>query len=359
MERYARAFAGIVCATAFSLALAGTARLFGQNLERIGPIPPTATNGTETKQAPPAARTTPAAQAGSEAVSPDYVIGPEDVLQIAVFSVPDLNQTVRVANDGTIALPLLGRLEASGLTADQLRDRLEAELGKNLLQHPHVSVFVEQYHARPVSIVGAVEKPGLYQITGPRTLVEMISLAGGLAKRTTAAAGKTVYVTRPEGFKNLKTVPGMKKLAFNKVGINLKDLLYTQSDDLNIQIEPHDIIAVSKADVIYVAGGGVQKPGGFILEDRDSVTVVQALAMAQGLAPNAARHRARIIHTKPDGTHVETYVDVEKIVKDKAPDPVLAANDILYIPTSRSKAAAKKTVETIVQTVSGFLILHP
>jgi polysaccharide export outer membrane protein len=358
MGQYARAFAGIACAISFSLALAGTARLSAQDTERVGPVPSTATSGTQIQKAPTSSQTNPSTQAAIS-VSSDYVIGPEDVLQITVFDVPDLNQTVRVANDGTIGLPLLGRLTASGLTSDQLRDRLEAKLGKNLVQNPQVSVFVEQYHARPVSIVGAVEKPGLYQITGPRSLVEMISLAGGLAKRNTASPGKTVYITRPGGFKNLKIVPGMNELAPDKIGINLKDLLYTQADGLNIQIEPHDIIAVSKADVIYVAGGGVRKPGGFLLEDRDSVTVVQALAMAEGLAPNAARRRARIIHTKPDGMHVETYVDVEKIIRDEAPDPVLAANDILYIPTSRGKAAAKKTVETIVQTVSGFVILHP
>lgn len=358
MGNFARVVAGMACATAFSLALAGTARLWGQDTERIGPVPSTATSGTETQQARPAARTGASVPATSE-LSPDYVIGPEDVLQITVFDVPDLNQTVRVANDGTIGLPLLGRVEASGLTSDQLRDRLEKELGKNLVQNPQVSVFVQQYQARPVSIVGAVEKPGLYQITGPRSIVEMISLAGGLAKRNTGAAGKMVYVTRPSGFNNLKIVPGMKLLAPNKLGIDLKDLLYTQAEGLNIQIEPHDIIAVSKAEVIYVAGSGVQKPGGFMLEDRDSVTVMQALAMAQGLAPNAARHRARIIHTKPDGSHQETYIDVDKIIGNKSPDPVMAANDILYIPSSRSKAAAKKTVETIVQTVSGFLILHP
>lgn len=358
MGKYARAFAGITCATAFSLALAGTARLSGQNLERIGPVPSTATSGTRTQQAAPAARTNPSAPATSEAAS-DYLIGPEDVLQITVFDVPDLNQTVRVANDGTIGLPLLGRIQASGLTSDQLRDRLETELGKNLLQNPQVSVFVQQYHARPVSIVGAVEKPGLYQITGPRSLIEMISLAGGLAKRSTAAAGRSVYVTRPAGFKNLKAVRGMKELAPDKISIDLKDLLYTQAVGLNIQIEPHDIIAVSKADVIYVAGGGVRKPGGFVLEDRDSVTVVQALAMAEGLLPNAAKGRARIIHTKPDGSHVESYIDVKKILKDQAPDPALAANDILYVPNSGGKAAAKKTAQAIIQTVSGFIIFHP
>lgn len=357
MERYVRAFAGIVCATAFSLALAGTARLWGQNLERIGPVPSTATSGTETQPAPSTDKTTLPAPPARGAAS-DYVIGPEDILQITVFGVSDLNQTVRVANDGTIALPLLGRIKASGLTSDQLRDQLEKELGKNLVQNPHVGVFVEQFHARPVSIVGAVEKPGLYQITGPRNLIEMLSLAGGVAKRNSAAAGKTIYVTRPGGFKNLKLVHGMDQLGPDKIGIDLKDLLYKQAPGLNIPIEAHDIIAVSKADVIYVAGSGVRKPGGFLLEDRDSVTVVQALAMAQGLSPNAAKGRARIIHTKADGSHVETYVNLKKIIRDKAPDPALAANDILYVPSSRSKAAAKKTVQAIVQTVSGFVILH-
>lgn len=357
MKEYFRACAGIACAVALALAVAESASLSGQDLERMTPIP--SASATQTQRTAPKARNAPASTAQTGAPS-DYVIGPEDVLQITVFDVPDLNQKeVRVANDGTIAMPLLGRLEASGLTADQLRDRLEAALGKNLVQHPQVSIFVKQFHARPVSIVGAVEKPGLYQITGPRTLVEMLSLAGGLAKRSTAAAGKLVYVTRPGGFKNLKIVSGMHQMAPDKIAIDLKDLLYTHASGLNIPIESHDIIAVSKADVVYVAGSGVRKPGGFLLEDRDSVTVLQALAMAEGLAPGAARHKVRIIHTKPDGTHVETFVDVEKIIKDKAPDPVLAANDILYVPTSRGKAAAKKTAQTIVQTVSGYLIFHP
>lgn len=356
MKPYLRACAGTMCTVTLALVLAGTSCLFGQDLERVNPVPSiTESQSRQVHQQTTSVSTT-AAESG---ISSDYVIGPEDVLQISVFDVPDLNQTVRVANDGTIAIPLLGRIEASGLTSDQLRDRLEAALGKNLVQNPQVSVYVQQFHARPVSIVGAVEKPGLYQITGPRSLVEMISLAGGIARRNTAAAGKSVYVTRRGGFHNLKIVPGMQQIAPDKISIDLKDLLYTQADGLNIQIEPHDIIAVSKADVIYVAGGGIRKPGGFILEDRDSVTVVQALAMAEGLAPDAARKQARIIHTKADGSHTETYINLEKIIKDKAPDPVMAANDILYVPNSSAKSAARKTAQAIVQTVSGYLIFHP
>ena len=357
MRQYFRACGRMVCAAVMALSVAGAGHLFGQDTERITPVPNAASSRNDVNQAAPATPSTPTIT--ENGIGPDYLIGPEDVLEIKVFDVKDLDTKVRVANDGTIAMPLLGRIEASGLTADRLRDRLEIALGKNLLQNPQVSVFVEQFHARPVSIVGAVEKPGLYQITGPRSLVEMISLAGGLAKRSTASAGKTVYVTRPSGFRDLKIVPGMKKTACNKIAINLKDLLYTQPEGLNIPIEPHDIIAVSKAEIIYVAGGGVRKPGGFVLEDRDSVTVVQALAMAEGLAPNAARSRARIIHTKPDGTHVEIPVNLDKVINDKAADPTMAGNDILYVPTSRGKAMAKKTAEAIVQTVSGFLIFHP
>lgn len=356
MKKYFRTWAAVAGCAVLALAVAGTVCLYGQDVERINPVPTAST--TQTRQAAPSTQSTSVTPAAS-GLSSDYVIGPEDVLSIKVFDVSDLDETVRVANDGTIAMPLLGRIEASGLTADQLRDKLEAALGKNLLQNPQVSVFIDGYHARPVSIVGAVSKPGLYQITGPRSLVEMISLAGGLAKNNTEAAGKTVYVTRPDGFKNLKIVPGMRKVSPVKVAIDLKALLYTQARGLNIPIQPHDIIAVSKADVIYVAGGGVRKPGGYVMDNRDSVTVLQALAMAQGLAPNAARHDARIIHTNPNGSHVEKFIDVEKIIKSKAPDPTLAANDILYIPNSRVKAVTKRTVESIVQTVSGFLIFHP
>ncbi len=348
---------GVGGAVVMALAVAGTACALGQDLERVSPIPSVSASSSKTSTSPQA-QSAPKVSAES-GVSSDYRIGPEDVLKITVFDVPDLNETVRVANDGTIAMPLLGRIEASGLTADQLRDRLEAALGKNLLQNPQVSVYVQQFHARPVSIVGAVERPGLYHITGPRSLIEMLSMAGGLARRNVAAAGRSVYVTRPGGFGNLKIVPGMRKIAPNKISIDLKDLLYTRAEGLNIQIEPHDIIAVSKAHVIYVAGGGVRRPGGFLLEDRNSITVIQALAMAEGLAPNAAKRRARIIHTKADGSHVEIPINIEKIVKDRAPDPELAGNDILYVPTSGGKAAAKKTVEAIVQTVSGYVIFHP
>jgi polysaccharide biosynthesis/export protein len=290
-------------------------------------------------------------------IGSDYVIGPEDVLRVDVFDVPELsNLTLRVANDGTIAPPLLGHVKAAGLTPSELRRELESKWGKNYLQNPQVSVFVQEFHALPVSVVGAVEKPGLYPLTGPRNLIEMLSLAGGLAKRSSAPAGRTVYVTRQGGFGNMPQADGMRLLSPDKLEIDLRKLLYSREDALNIKIQPRDIISVSKADVVYVAGGGVTKPGGLLLEDQANVTVFQALAMAQGLSANAAKHDARIIRQKPDGSRIEIPVDIDKIQKGKAPDPVLAANDILFVPDSKQKAALKRALDSTVATVSGLLI---
>jgi polysaccharide export outer membrane protein len=288
----------------------------------------------------------------------DYVIGPEDVVEIDVFNVPELGKTVRVANDGTISLPLIGRVKAAGFTPTELSKELEAEWGENYLQDPQVTVFVREFHAQPVSIVGAVEKPGLYQLVGPRTLIEMLSMAGGLAKRSSAPAGRTVYVTRKGGFANLQPAEGMNLVAPDKVEIDLRRLLYSHEDALNIEIKPLDIVAVSKADIVYVTGRGVQRPGGFVLEDRDNVTVFQALAMAEGLSANAAKHDARIIRQKVDGSRLEIPVDLDKVLKGKAPDPVLAANDILFVPDSLQKAGLKRALESTVQTISGVLIFR-
>jgi polysaccharide export outer membrane protein len=292
---------------------------------------------------------------GAPPPSTDYLIGPEDVLDIDVFNVPELSKTVRVGNDGRISLALLGHVQAAGLTATQLAAQLESKWGQTYLESPQVSVFVKEYHAQPVSVIGAVEKPGLYQLTGPRTLIEMLSMAGGLAKRSSAPAGRTVYVTREEGFADFQPVEGMGLVASDKVEINLQRLLYSREAALNIEIKPLDIISVSKADIVYVVGE-VKRAGGFVLEDRERVTVLQALALAEGLTPTAAKRSARIIRTSQDGSRVEIPVNLSRVLKGKSPDVELAANDILFVPTSAGKAAARRGVEAAIATISGVII---
>lgn len=289
------------------------------------------------------------------AAADNYVIGPEDVLDIDVFNVPELAKSVRVSNDGTIALALIGRVEAAGLTSDQLREKVEKKYGETYLQDPHVGVFVKEFHAQPVSVIGAVELPGLYQLTGPRTLIEMLSMAGGLAKRTSAPPGRTLYLTRKGGFGDLPMAEGMKLLAPDKLEINIKRLLYSNDNALNIQIQPLDTISVSKADVVYVVGA-VRMAGGFVLEDREQVTVMQALALAQGFFGSPAKSSARIIRQAPDGSKTEIRVDLKKILDGKAEDVEMAANDILFVPDSASKVAMKRSVEAAISTITGIVI---
>lgn len=311
----------------------------------------TPSKSQEEGAAPPEVSSTPAA-------SPDYIIGPEDVLDIDVFNLSELNKTVRVANDGTISLLLIGRVQAAGLTSEQLRKELESKYSQTYIQNPHLSVFVREYHAQPVSVMGAVERPGLYQLTGPRTLIQMLSMAGGLAKRTSAPAGRTVVVTRQGGFGALPEVEGLRRVAPDKVEINLQRLLFSRDDSLNIRIDPQDIVSVSKADIVYVTGRGVQKPGGYVLEDRENVTVLQALAMAEGLSANVAKRYARIIRQQPDGARAEIPLDLDRVLKGKSADPPLMANDILFVPDSSQKAALKRGLDATIATISGVLIFH-
>jgi polysaccharide biosynthesis/export protein len=309
----------------------------------------------ENQQSPD--QTAPSQPQTAATAGPDYIIGPEDVLKIDVFQVPELsNLLVRVTNDGTITVPLVGQVVASGLTVKELSEKLQSAWGQNYLQNPEVTVFVHEFQAKPVSVVGEVQKPGLYYLTGPRKLIDMLSMAGGLAQQFGAGAGPSVYVTRQNGFRNLPSAQGMHLVAPDKVEINIRMLLYSREAALNIQIKPLDVISVSRADVVYVTGRGIQKPGGFILQDRDSVTVFQALAMAEGLSASADKHDARIIRHSADGSRVVIPVDLDKVEKGKVPDPVLSANDILFVPDSRQRTALKRAIDTTVATVSGLLI---
>jgi polysaccharide export outer membrane protein len=288
-------------------------------------------------------------------IGSNYILGPEDVIKIDVFNVPELSKTVRIANDGTISLPLIGRVQAAGLTSEQLRKELADKWGENYLQDPQVTVFIDQFKAMPASVIGAVEKPGLYPLTGRRTLIEMLSMAGGFGKKGTSAAGRTVLVTRKSGFGDLQPVDGMHVRGPDQIEIDLNRLLYTRDEALNIEMKPHDIISVSKAEVVYVTGA-VKRPGGFVLEDRPTMTVLQAVAMAEGFTGTAARKSARILRNNQDGSKTEVPINLSKIIKGKAQDTTLAANDILFVPDSKQKIVAQRAVDVSVSTFSGWLI---
>jgi polysaccharide export outer membrane protein len=162
-------------------------------------------------------------------------------------------------------------------------------------------------------------------------------------------------VTRKSGFKDLKPVEGMHVRSPDQIEIDLNRLLYTKDEALNIEIKPLDIISVSKADVVYIYGA-VNRPGGFVLEDRPSVTVFQAIAMANGCTGSAAKGAARIVRTSEDGSKKVIPIDLGKIMKGKAKDQTLAANDILWVPESKGKVTGRMVSQTGMSTLTGWLI---
>jgi len=338
----------------FLAAWACLVRLAAAQVPSSAPSTPSSDPDQEQFGAPPAS-TASGGKMGGGVLGPDYILGPEDVLVIDVFNLPEMRQVVRIENDGSISVKLLGRVKAAGFTSTELEKHLAKEWGKSYLQDPQVTVFVREPHAQPVSVVGSVEQPGLYQLTGHRTLIDMLAVAGGLSKKASGSAGRIIYVTRRGGFHDLKPVEGMEQLAPDQVQIDLKKLFYSNNTALNLEIRSFDTISVSKADIVYVVGA-VKKPGGFELESRETVTALQALAMAEGFLGSPSKSHTRIIRRLSDGSVTEIPVDLGKVIKGKAEDPVLTANDILMIPDSTQKAIAKRSAEAAIGTISGLLI---
>jgi polysaccharide export outer membrane protein len=292
---------------------------------------------------------------GGGVLGADYVIGPEDVLTVEVLNVPELRQTIRVENDGTIPVRLLGHVKAAGLTTSQLRTDLEKKWGETYLEEPQVTVFIREFHAQPISVIGAVAKPGLYQLTGPRTLIEVISMAGGLGTRGVNQPGRFLYLTRKGGFDDLQLTEGMEQTAPDQLEIDLRQLVQSRDPALNIKMKPFDIISVTKAGVIYVVGA-VTKPGGYVMEDRERVTVLQALSMAGGTGPFAKKSGARIVRQGENGSRQEIPVDLGKVVKGTGEDVEMTANDILIVPDSKGKYWGQRGIETAISTLTAAVI---
>jgi polysaccharide export outer membrane protein len=297
-----------------------------------------------------------------------YRIGPEDLLQITVFEAPEMNRDVRVSASGEISLPLLGLVRAAGLTAQELERVLQELLRRTYMKDPHVAVFVRDMQSHSISVFGAVERPGVLQLRGTRSLLEVLSMAEGLAED----AGDTVIVMRGASPDTLPHPQSMapatggssqqyltpddpEMSAENTVRIALKDLLETGDPRHNVTIYPGDIVKVTRAGIVYVVGE-VNKQGGFVLESNENVSALRALALAEGLTSTAAKSRAVIIRTTDDGERTETPIDLGKILAGKQPDIELQPSDILFVPNSTAKTAFYGGVDVILRTVSGLII---
>jgi len=284
-----------------------------------------------------AAPTAQTMQLGEPAGSSSLRLGAGDLIEIGVYNVPELTTKTRVSSKGEIYLPLIDYVRVAGLTAEEAEGLIQKRLSDGgFVKNPHVSLFVNQYASQGASVLGEVAKPGVYPIPGQQRLFDVISAAGGFTDK----AGRSITVSHRDQPDKPITLPLSRNVADNP-----------ESD---IAILPGDTIIVRKADLVYVVGD-VGRPSGFLM-DSGHVTVLQAIALAGGTTRTANLGGARIIHRGSGGLS-EIPVELKKILRAKAPDVTMQADDILFVPTSATKIFAGRAMEAAMQAASAASIV--
>jgi polysaccharide export outer membrane protein len=264
------------------------------------------------------------------------LIGPGDLLQITVLDESDLSRKVRVRDSNEITLPYIGSVRVGGLnTAEASAVIAHRYVDGQFLKHPEVSVFVEEYATQSVSVLGQVVHPGPVSISTGRSLVDVISMAGGL----TDIADRHITIERGGASHGLVEVflSNNPEDAFNA----------------NVEVFPGDKILVPKAGIVYVLGD-VGRPGGYVMQNNSRMTVLQAVAMASGVNRTASEGRARLIHNS-NGKFDERELPLKEIEQGTAPDELLQADDVIYIPFSFGKNMLMGTNSIIAATSSALI----
>ena len=282
-------------------------------------------------------------------VQSGYILGPGDQISVIVEELPDefANKTFRLDTNGELSLPLIGRIQAGGLSIVGLESESKARLA-HILKDPQVTISLVNFGSQPISVLGAVNTPGIRQLEGRKTLFEALSLAGGLRPD----AGYQVKITRDLKWGQIP-LPQARTDASGQssvVSIKLSDIIDATDPTENIEILPGDTVSVPRAKLVYVIGS-VVKSGGFALNEHSSISALQALSLAEGLQKTAASDKARIMRAVPGSTNrVEIAINLKKLLDGKIADVRLEPNDILFVPNSASKVAGQRAMDIIAGT---------
>src|ERR1041385_2416422 len=230
-------------------------------------------------------------------VGNEYILGPGDVIKIWALGMEEISdKPTRIDPSGSIDLPVLGRLAASGMSLGEFRESLLKALATQV-KEPRVSIDIVEFGSQPISVMGAVKNPGVHQLQGEKTLAEVLAMAGGLADD----AGPRVNITRsmkwgPIPLPTAKTIEDGK---FSVADVKLEDFLSASKPGENIKILPNDVITVPRAELVYVVGA-VNKAGAFPLREHETMSVLQALSLAEGLGANHAAGDSKILRAVPN-----------------------------------------------------------
>ncbi|MGI8742563.1 MAG: polysaccharide biosynthesis/export family protein [Bryobacteraceae bacterium] len=268
---------------------------------------------------------------------PAQKIGPNDLIAVSVYDSQEMTRSVRVSAEGMIRLPMVKKqIKAEGLMPSELENAIASELkAEELLVEPVVTVTMMEYHSHPISVAGAVKNPVTFQATTPVTLLDAITRAGGLAPD----AGLEILVSRT------KKVAGEEKPLVLTQRIPVRGLINAADPELNILLVGGEEIRVPEIGKVFVVGQ-VKKPGAFPIQDSSETTVLQMLALAEGLQ-GISNDQAFIYRREASGSKNEIPVNLKSIMARKSPDVPLIANDIFYIPENHGKKMGLAALEKV------------
>ncbi len=249
----------------------------------------------------------------------EYRIGPKDLIEIKVFEAPELNGDRRVSDAGTISLPMIGEVKVEGMSSGELRDRLTSLLTTKYVNRANVSVVLKEYGSKPITVIGAVSRPGTLNISGRYFLLQAISAAGGL----NSGSSKKIYILRTS--ENGLT---------DTLEVRTADLFESSNPMWNIPIAPSDVINVPGGSTIKIfCLGELKAPGQITFDSGDRITLLSAIAKAGGLTDRASK-TIRIKRRGDDGKDVEFTVDYKKVLSGAVDDPELKSDDVLIVKES-------------------------
>lgn len=261
----------------------------------------------------------------------DYKVGPEDLLGISCLGTDKLNSEVRVNGQGEISLLLVGVVKVDGLTTNEIEKKL-ALLYKegDYLTNPQLMVSVKEFRHQRVAVTGAVNKPDTYALIGPRSLLEVLGMAGGLSDR----AGEVAHVIRAyKGAEASKA--GTARRSFTPgtetIMVDLNRALLKGDPGVNIAIHNGDVVHVPFAHIAYVLGA-VHRPGEVPI--KNNMTVTKAVAQAGGQHIVLASNNASILRMDENGQRQTIPVNLASITKGSEPDVPLKENDIIFVHES-------------------------
>lgn len=273
---------------------------------------------------------------GSISLRPDYQLGPNDQILIRVPQEEQINERpFRVDSDGFITLPVAGKIRADGLTVAALEATISSRL-KEFVREPVVSITVVQFRNEPVFLVGAFKNPGIYPLQGRRTLLELLSIAGGIQ----ANASRRIKVTRRAeyGVLPLPNVVVNPEQKTSSVEISLQSLTESINAAEDLILQAYDIVSIDRAERVYVAGE-VARVAPIELGERNSISVAQAITEAGGLTGTAVRGKARVLRpVLGTNRRAEFEVDLKRIFEGKDLDFPLLPNDVLFVSRSSARS---------------------